>query len=262
MLAKDIKNGTIVSYNDAPCIIESISVQSPSARGAATIYKYRARNFITRQKIDIVLRGGESLDEANFERRPVKFMYADATHLHFLDEQDYNQYALPLEDLEQRSPLPDRKPRRRAGPDLQRPVHRPATAGGGRTQSRRVRSRRPRQLRHQPHQARQTRNRPGRASARVPFARRGGEGRHAERRVSVAGVRQLDGLSNHGRTTRFSSSRLLYRPHNDFSAVGIVFVHVVICDDQAFTSFSSRRTCRSRDVYVLDAIQSHIQCSV
>jgi elongation factor P len=100
MLAKDIKNGTIVSYNDAPCIIESINVQSPSTRGAATIYKYRARNFITRQKIDIVLRGGESLEEANFERRPVKFMYGDATHLHFLDEQDYNQYALPLEDLE------------------------------------------------------------------------------------------------------------------------------------------------------------------
>ena len=105
MLAKDIKNGTIVNYNDAPCMIESISVQSPSARGAATIYKYRARNLITKQKVDITLRGGESLDEANFEQRPVKFMYADATHLHFLDEQDYNQYALPLEDLERRSPL-------------------------------------------------------------------------------------------------------------------------------------------------------------
>ena len=67
-------------------------MQSPSARGAATIYKYRARNLVTKQKIDIVLRGGESLDEADFERRPVKFMYADATHMHFLDQQDYNQY--------------------------------------------------------------------------------------------------------------------------------------------------------------------------
>jgi elongation factor P len=103
MLAKDIKNGTVVNFNDAPCIIETISVQSPSARGAATIYKYRARNLVTKAKIDIVLRGGESLDEANFERRPVKFMYADATHKHFLDSQDYNQYALPLEDIEYES---------------------------------------------------------------------------------------------------------------------------------------------------------------
>jgi len=100
MIAKDIKNGAVVNYNDAPCIIETINVQSPSARGAATIYKYRARNLVTKAKIDIVLRGGESLDEANFERRPVKFMYADATHKHFLDSEDYNQYALPAEDVE------------------------------------------------------------------------------------------------------------------------------------------------------------------
>src|SRR5262245_32607952 len=99
MLAKDIKNGTIVNYQDAPCIIEAINVQSPSARGAATIYKYKARNLVTKQKTDIVLRGGESLDEADFQRRAVKFMYADASHMHFLDEQDYNQYALSLEEI-------------------------------------------------------------------------------------------------------------------------------------------------------------------
>jgi elongation factor P len=100
MLAKDIKNGMVLNYHDAPCMIESISVQSPSARGAATIYKYRARNLVNKQKIDIVLRGGESLDEANFERRNVKFMYADATHMHFLDQQDYNQYSLAREEVE------------------------------------------------------------------------------------------------------------------------------------------------------------------
>ena len=43
MIAKDIKTGHIVNYNEAPCIVESITVQSPSARGAATFYKYRAR---------------------------------------------------------------------------------------------------------------------------------------------------------------------------------------------------------------------------
>lgn len=99
MLAKDIKPGAILNYNDAPCAVESLSVQSPSARGAATVYKYRARNLITKQKVDIALRGGESLPEADFTRRPIKFMYSDATHIHFLDEADYNQYALPLESL-------------------------------------------------------------------------------------------------------------------------------------------------------------------
>lgn len=104
MIAKDIKNGAVVNFNGAPCIIEAINVQSPSARGAATLYKYKARNLVTRQKVDIVLRGGESLDEADFERRAVKYMYGDATHMHFLDAEDYNQYPLTRESIENESP--------------------------------------------------------------------------------------------------------------------------------------------------------------
>ena len=99
MLAKEIKRGTIVNYNDAPCIIETISVQSPSARGAATFYKYRARNLMTKQKVDITLKGTESLDEADFQRRPVKYLYADGASLIFMDNENYEQYPLPKEDI-------------------------------------------------------------------------------------------------------------------------------------------------------------------
>lgn len=104
MLAKEIKNGMIMVYEGNPCLIEGITVQTPSARGAATLYKYKARNVITKQKVDIVLRGGESLDEADFHRRPVKLMYVDATHAHFLDQEDYNQFSLTLEEIEQERP--------------------------------------------------------------------------------------------------------------------------------------------------------------
>jgi len=100
MIAKELKPGAIVTYHDAPCMVEAVHVQSPSARGAATLYKFRARNLITKQKVDFTLRGGDSLEEADFRRRNVTYMYADATHLHFLDSTDYNQYSLPREDLE------------------------------------------------------------------------------------------------------------------------------------------------------------------
>jgi elongation factor P len=99
MIAKDIKRGHIINYQGAPCMIETINVQSPSARGAATFYKYRARNLITKQKVDITLRGGESLPEADFQKHPVKFMYADPTEVHLLDEASYEQYSLPRGDL-------------------------------------------------------------------------------------------------------------------------------------------------------------------
>jgi elongation factor P len=103
MQAKEIKSGAIVNYNASPCLIESVTVQSPTARGAATFYKFRARNLITRQKVDITLKGGDSLDVADFRKRPVKFMYADATHVHFLDQEDYNQYSLAKEDVTEES---------------------------------------------------------------------------------------------------------------------------------------------------------------
>ena len=103
MLAKEIKRGRVVNYGDAPCIIEGVTVQTPSARGAATFYKFRARNLSTRQKVDITLRGSESLDEADFSRRAVKYLYADASDMYFLDDQSYEQYTVAKEDLAEES---------------------------------------------------------------------------------------------------------------------------------------------------------------
>lgn len=99
MLAKEIKPGAVVNHNDAPHIIESMTVQSPSARGGATLYKFRARNLVTKQKADITLKGTEGLDDADFHRREVTFMYADTEAAHFLDTADYNQYAVPRDDM-------------------------------------------------------------------------------------------------------------------------------------------------------------------
>ena len=99
MQAKEIKNGAIVVYEDAPIMIETTSVQTPSARGAATLYKFRGRNVVSKQKVDITLKGTESLVEADFQKRPVNLMYSDATHVHFMDQVDYNQYSLTNEDV-------------------------------------------------------------------------------------------------------------------------------------------------------------------
>lgn len=96
MQAKDIKTGTVVVYEGNPVVIEGISVQSPSARGAATLYKFRARNVVTRNKVEMTLKGTDSLGEADFSRRNVQMMYSDATHMFLMDQEDYHQYELPL----------------------------------------------------------------------------------------------------------------------------------------------------------------------
>jgi len=99
MLAKEIKPGSVVNYNDAPHMVEGVTVQSPSARGSATLYKFRARNLVTKQKTDITLKGTDGLDDADFHRREVTFMYADTDSAYFLDSGDYNQYALLRGDV-------------------------------------------------------------------------------------------------------------------------------------------------------------------
>src|SRR3989304_2544726 len=99
MLAKDIKPGSVVNYNSAPHIIESVSVQSPSARGGATLYKFRSRTLVTKQKADITLKGTEGLPDADFAKREITFMFADNDTVHFLDSGDYNQYAVARADV-------------------------------------------------------------------------------------------------------------------------------------------------------------------
>ncbi|MEM9659083.1 MAG: translation elongation factor EF-P, partial [Planctomycetota bacterium] len=99
MLAKDVKPGAIVKQNDAPYVIESVTVQTPSARGGATLYKFRARHLITRQKADLSCKGTDSLDDADFQRREVALMYSDAEQVHFLDQESYEQYSLAAADV-------------------------------------------------------------------------------------------------------------------------------------------------------------------
>ena len=45
------------------------------------------------------LKGTDGLDDADFARREVTFMYADNEAAHFLDTGDYNQYALSRDEV-------------------------------------------------------------------------------------------------------------------------------------------------------------------
>jgi elongation factor P len=98
-LAKDLKNGAVVELDGAPCMIEQITVQSPSARGASTLYKVRARNLQLGSKTDRVFKGPDFIREADFTRRSVQYLYKDASHYHFMDDQDFTQFGLAVDQL-------------------------------------------------------------------------------------------------------------------------------------------------------------------
>ena len=102
--ASDLKKGDVIKIDGDPHIVETVKVQTPSARGAVTLYKIRFRNLKTRRKVDQSLHGADVLEEADFERRPVQFLYGDAASMTFMDLQDYSQFTLTKEDLEQEWP--------------------------------------------------------------------------------------------------------------------------------------------------------------
>ena len=100
----DLKKGDVVKIDGDPHIVETIKVQKPSARGAATLYKIRFRNLQSKRKIDQSLRGDDMFDEADFERRPVQYLFGDEAGITFMDLQDYSQFTLTKEELEEEWP--------------------------------------------------------------------------------------------------------------------------------------------------------------
>ena len=102
--ASDLKKGDVVKIEGDAHIVETIKVQSPSARGAVTLYKIRFRNLTSKRKIDQALRGDDVLAEADFERRPVQVLYADASSIAFMDLQDYSQFTLTKDEIEEEWP--------------------------------------------------------------------------------------------------------------------------------------------------------------
>src|SRR5262249_18105049 len=97
--AKDVKRRMVVEIDGAPHMIEQIQVQTPSARGAATLYKIKARNLKTKTRVEKSYRGTDSLNESSFERRPVQFLYRDGDGCHFMDTADFNQFSIAPDDL-------------------------------------------------------------------------------------------------------------------------------------------------------------------
>lgn len=102
--ASELKKGDVVAIDGDPHMVETVAVHKPSARGAATLYKIRFRNLKTKRKTDQSLRGDDMFDEADFERRPVQVLFGDETAFTFMDLQDYSQFSLSKDDVEDEWP--------------------------------------------------------------------------------------------------------------------------------------------------------------
>jgi len=105
MIVNDLKRGEIFQVDDAPFEVLDLALQTPSARGANMFVKIRCRNLLTGQVFDKSFRGGDKVDQPDFERRNGQFLYMDGKDFVFMDKGTYDQFTLSEETIGDRSLL-------------------------------------------------------------------------------------------------------------------------------------------------------------
>jgi elongation factor P len=95
----DFKKGLRILIDAEPYLVMEYTVQSPSARGAATLVRAKVRNLLTGAVFDRTFKSGDKFDEPDLARRAVQFLYRDGDDLHFMDTESYEQFQLPGEQL-------------------------------------------------------------------------------------------------------------------------------------------------------------------
>lgn len=103
--AAELKSGMVVAIDDKPYIVRQVQAHNPTARGASTLYKVRLNHAQTGQKLDQSFKGDDMLQDLDFQRRAVQFLYQDADGYTFMDESDYSQYTLNAAQLENVTPF-------------------------------------------------------------------------------------------------------------------------------------------------------------
>jgi elongation factor P len=97
--ATEIKKGQLLDMDGAPWLVLEALSQTPSARGASMLVKVKLRNLATGQVLAKTLRGGDQVEAADCERRPIQFLYRQADEYAFMDAETFDQFTLRSDDL-------------------------------------------------------------------------------------------------------------------------------------------------------------------
>ena len=98
--ASELKSGMVVDIDGKPHAVKQVDAKSPSSRGASTLYKVRFTNLKTGQKLDESYKGDDMLKDADCIRVQVQFSYVDGDAYTFMNMEDYSQYTLNREEIE------------------------------------------------------------------------------------------------------------------------------------------------------------------
>jgi elongation factor P len=95
----DFKKGLRIEIGGEPFLVLDYTVQTPSARGSATLVKAKVRNILTGAVFDKTFKSGEKFDEPDLQMRNVQYLYREGDDYNFMDTASYEQFHMPAEKL-------------------------------------------------------------------------------------------------------------------------------------------------------------------
>jgi elongation factor P len=99
--ANQVKPGVVIHIGNAPHIVQNVVKQTPSARGAKTLYKIKAKNLLNSQNTNLTCTEDDTFAEPNFAIRPSQYLYNDGANAVFLDIESFEQYEIPADSLDE-----------------------------------------------------------------------------------------------------------------------------------------------------------------
>ncbi len=96
--SNDLKPGQTINVNGDIFVVLDIG-QNKTARSAMVV-KAKVRNLRTGSNVELTWGGGEKVEPAMIEKRPMSYLYDSGDALVFMDQETYDTVEIPSERLE------------------------------------------------------------------------------------------------------------------------------------------------------------------
>ncbi|GAA3576803.1 MULTISPECIES: elongation factor P-like protein EfpL [Marinobacter] len=98
--ASEIKKNSAVEYDGRVYFVKDIERSVPQGRAGGSLYRMRMYDVVTNNKLDQTFKDSDMLNLADLVRRPATFSYSDGEEYVFMDSEDFSQYSLNKESIE------------------------------------------------------------------------------------------------------------------------------------------------------------------
>lgn len=94
----DLKKGTVIQIDGQPFRVTDYA-QKVMGRGGS-IVNVKLKNLVTGAVIPKTYKGADKIEPAEVSTKKVQYLYADGDNFHFMDPESFEQFQLPLADMD------------------------------------------------------------------------------------------------------------------------------------------------------------------